>query len=74
MKFPQNTFITNQDPIYQKYCNAAIDMAVEYGILIETKKEWNDEEKIQYLYFEVDGHRFGCLRDLRRALENKSFL
>jgi hypothetical protein len=74
MKFPKGTNITSNNPLYQKWCATAIEMTVEYGIQIETQMQYDDNSEFQSLYFEVDGHRFECLKDLRRALENKAFL
>jgi hypothetical protein len=73
MKFPKGTHITTNNLLYQRWCAAALDMTVEYGIQVEAKCQFGGNE-YQSLYFEVDGHRFECLKDLRRALENKVFL
>ena len=74
MKFPKGTTITANSPLYQKWCAVALDATVEYGIEIETNLHWDEVNDIQSLYFEIDGHQFECLKDLRRALELKTFL
>ena len=74
MKFSKGTHITSNNPLYQRWCSTAIDMAVEYGIQIETKMQYDENFDFQSIYFEVDGHRFECLKDLRKALELKIFL
>ena len=73
MKFPKGgVHISTADPLYQRWCLVALEMTVEYGIEVETKLLY--EEYGWWLYFEIDGHKFECAKDLRRALENKAFL
>jgi hypothetical protein len=62
--------------------NAALEMTVEYGVYVKVVAKWDgnvsDHQKefvpINEIVFEVMGHQFDSLRDLRKALENKTFL
>jgi hypothetical protein len=67
-----NLWIDDSHPFWQEWAAKAIELGVEYGILIEAEKKWlNDGHE---LYYQIDQHKFGSLKDLRKALEMKTLL
>jgi hypothetical protein len=62
------------------WIKAARTMSLEYGIHVKVLLDYlgdvagSPNAPDARIYFEVEDHKFGCLRDLRRALENKCFL
>lgn len=63
------------------YKEAALQMTVECGIHVNVKCEMDTSNwvypignPITHIYFEVDGHEFESLKELRTAINNKAFL
>lgn len=52
---------------------AAAQVSIEYGIMVETYYE-SEGMLLTRIFFQVMGHQFDSLRDLKKALENKAFI
>ena len=66
------------DRIEEAWAEAARQVALDFGVYIEVKKEWTDgsvfDSHIAHIYFKVGEHEFEGLRELKRALRLKAFL
>jgi len=56
------------------WTDAADQMSLEYGIFVELRYKVADNLVPEHIWFEVMGHQFESLADLRKALNNKAFL
>jgi hypothetical protein len=76
MKIPKTRRQINTEPIFSLWRETARKMSLEYGIYIDIGFRYLGDviEGAEEIYFEVGEHKFGSLRDLRKALRNKSFL
>jgi hypothetical protein len=74
MKLDMGTFITENHPLFKLWETAGLNMTVEYGIRVQIILTGPTVDEVQRLYFKVDNYEFECLKDLRKALENKAFL
>jgi hypothetical protein len=77
MKLSRSQFFSGSelDNLWQK---AALDMTLEYGIIVKANHEWvegnTEGDNFIHLFFQVKDLKFECLKDLRKALNNKAFL
>jgi hypothetical protein len=54
---------------------AGYQVTCEYGVMIKTQyAPSKDSRYIEEIWYEVKGHRFECLKDVRKALEMKVLL
>lgn len=59
-------------PLWKEWEAGAYRMAVEYGVSVRPVKKWTSDG--DDFYYQIGDKRFDCLRNLRKALEMKSFL
>ena len=75
MKIPHGTWITKNHDLYTKWREAGDKLAVEYGIYIEIGiTEHNGCSYIEELFYKVEDHKVGSVKELRKMLRNKAFL
>ncbi len=65
---------SHADTILAAWRNEAINLSMEHGIFIEVKFELGNDLVPIRIWFELMGHQFESLIDLRKALANKAFL
>jgi hypothetical protein len=56
------------------WVKAADDLSMEHGIFIQANWSVTNGLCLDKIWFEVMGHKFESLMDLRKALNNKAFL
>ena len=73
MKITLNIPTIKRDAIFKTFSDAAIEFSVEYGILIRDEFIYNYDDKYYHVYFVCNDKKFECLKDLKKALNNKAF-
>ena len=73
MKIPKIGLANNIS--FKVWEDAARQMSLETGIYIAVDFDYFPGEMyVKRVYFEVDGHQFESLNDLKKAITNKLFL
>lgn len=62
-----------RDEILRTFNKVQVEILMEYDILVEIKSDWNEQEHTYHIYFTCGPHTFECLKDLKKALNNKAF-
>jgi len=75
MKIPDNKIVHNLDDRFKLWKHTAHKYSMEYGVFIDVEIWYRDNTtSVTEVNFIVEDHKFSSLKELRKALKNKSFL